>query len=139
MTWEDNQWFFDSLLSWWESANQTLGKVWDHIVNAISGAFTNVRNAFMTTIPWKICQFIWDILSFLFYWVRSIILLIRNTLTSILNWFIEMFSWLLWTFTDLSYFMWSTTSLLISMFICVMLIITFGFIFRFFTDTFLIL
>lgn len=121
------------IAGWGRSLNNTLWSIWDKISDTVGGAFWSIRNAFMSTSAWKVVWFIRDMISFLFYGVRSIILLLWNLLYSILNWFVALFTQLLSTFTDLSFFMWSTTSLLISLFILVLLIIWFQFLLRFFT------
>lgn len=133
MTWENDLWVFDWIWDWFNNLAQTFAKVWDRIAYVIWDAFSSIRNAFMQTIPWKICGFIWDIVMFLLYGIRSILLLLWNLIYSILNWFVEMFTQLNSTFYDLSYFMWSSTSILISLFSLALLIIWFWFLLRFFT------
>lgn len=121
---------FAQWLSW---ISQNLWKVWDKVAFSISDSFSSVWNSFMSTSAWKFIWFIWDLVLFLLYWVRSIILLVWNLFYSILNWFVELFTQLLSTFTDLSWFMGSSTSILVSLFVLVLLILWFQFLFRFFS------
>ena len=139
MTWENNDWFFDSIVwvlnsmdSWAESMSNRLWKWFDLIWHYISDWFSSIWNVFMQTYVWKILGFIWDIITFLLYWARSIILLVRNLIYSILNWSVQLFTQLMSTFTDLSLFLWSSTSILISLFSLVLFIICFQFLIRFF-------
>lgn len=143
MTWEniDCTWMSDfecwlytnPVSEWLTDLNHTLWRVWDNVWFKVQDSFWSIWDSFMTTTPWKIVWFIWDLLWFLLYGVRSIILLIWNLIYSVLNWFVQMFSQLLSTFTDLSVFMWSTTSMLVSMFTLVIMLIWFQFLLRFFT------
>lgn len=96
----------------------------------------NTFITFTTDFFWwiaKVFKFIWEIIEFVYYWFRSIIFLLWNILQSVIFGFTGMFNWLMDTFTNLSYYMWSTTSLFVSLFCIVLLIIIFGFLLRFFT------
>lgn len=120
--WQYMQWVSDTL---WRSA--------DRVANTIGDSFKWVVDYFLhNTVVWNIVSFIWDMIMFLLYSVKSIISLVWNLLYSILNWFVDMFVWLWNTFIDLSYFMGAKTSMLISMFILVLIIIGFQFLLRLF-------
>ena len=128
MTWENENTWWDSLSEWLNNTDfarwlmeikgsmiSSANSIWQSIWDVTSSIF----NAFMMTPLGKICWFIWGIVEFIYYAVRSILLLLWWVLNSFLNWFTELFWRLLWTFNNLSVFMWSSVSLLINLFLVV--------------------
>lgn len=69
-------------------------------------------------------------IEYLFYAVKSIFNLLRNVLYAVLDWSVSIFGWLIQTFEDLSLYMWKPTSLLLSLFVIVLIILIFQFILR---------
>ena len=129
-----NTWFAQTMMDFRDWFYGTSFAKWmQGVVSSFVQVWWKLVDIFMQTPLWKICWFIWDLISFLLYWVRSIILLVRNLIYTILNGFVQMFTQLMSTFTDLSVFMWSSTSMLVSMFTLVLMIIWFWFLLRFFT------
>lgn len=125
-----NETLMEDFLQW---IADTLARIWDRISLAIWDSFSSLRNVLMNTVIWKIFSFLWDIVMFLLYGVRSIILLIWNLIYTIFNWFVtDLFIWVSDTFYNLSYYMWSSTSILVSLFILTLIIIWFQFLIRFF-------
>lgn len=115
--------------------------MWEELIKSIKVWFSEIWNIFSNfkyyffehTILWNILWFIWDLIVFLLYAVRSILLLLWNIIYNIFNWFFDFFTQLNSTFEDLSLYMWSTTTIMFSFFLLILLIIVFWFLFRFFT------
>lgn len=109
----------DTIWNWFSA----IWKIW-------SFSFESLWNAFMSTPLWKILSFIWSMIEYLFFAVKSIFNLIRNVLYAVLDWSVSIFVWLMQTFEDLSFYMWRSASLLLSLFVCVLILIVFQFILR---------
>lgn len=136
MDWSWNTALSDALnnSTFWQymqGIGDTLWRFADKTVGNFNNVMWNIGDFFIN-IVWKPILFIWDLIVYLLYAIKSIIVLVWNLLYSILNGFIEMFVWLWQTFHDLSYFMGVKTSMLISMFILVLIIIWFQFLLRLF-------
>lgn len=89
-----------------------------------------IIDAFLDSPLWKVVTFIWSMIEYLFYAVKSIFNLLRNILYAVVDWSVSIFGWLIQTFEDLSLYMWKPTSLLLSLFVIVLIILVFQFIFR---------
>ena len=133
-------WTYDVVSAWsnftsvtfWNGVSSPVRKLDQNVVwfvNSISSRIVSIFNPIRDFVV-NIVSFIWDIISFILYAFRSIIFLTYNLIYSILNWFVALFTQLTSTFSDLSVFMWSTTAILIYMFLLVILYIVFQFVLR---------
>ena len=106
----------------------------DTIWNAFTWLFQLFSNAFSSlwvyladTPLWLLIDFIWWIFRFLYYGAKSIYYLVIN-LFSTVTWSVTYY--LNGVFSTMGYFTWSSTSVFISLFQLVLILIVFSFIVR---------